>query len=1655
MDSREMETLIQRLVANPHDEEALGYAHHAGTLDPRSYGLLLEQVGQRTPDPTYAAHWFSEAAAVWSTTLGDAHRAAHTLMIALDKDPTHRPSADRLAQLYREKGDQKALVALLERLVKALCPLANEAGDVRDQLLAMHDELGRLWGEPPLSRPERALENWRRLVELDPHNAYAIYAARELLKQQQQFAEAIPYFAMEQALVADPERKLALYRDEADVRRRAGDLAGVTAALLRARELQLEDVGLMQEVGVSVLDRLEAGESVPEAELAQAAGLFVSLAETYDGEYGLSYSVSALRAQPGNDRAMQLADHYAKQLQRTDDIAPQYLAYLQANPNGFMAAEARTHVSVLPPPAPLPATGGALPVDRATPAAAAPMAPSGLPFERPSSVSASPVSQPAERPSASAARRLPDPAPSAEAPAERVSASAASPLVNDLAALLEAAQSEAQKGRKPQAYAKYRDALKMDPGSPEALSWVEEYLRQKRMYADLRDVLLAASRAPSVSAETRKAQLRDVAGLCESQLRDLDTAIAAWKQLCQIDRGDEQARDQLRRLLERGSRWDDLATVLEQEAMSAPESEHKIGAEKKLAALHEQKRKDPIAAAEAWARIAELAPGDEDAVRKAVALYEQGERVDLAAQVIVDNLPSVGDAAPRADLLQKLGELRARFGDHAGSGEAYAEAADASGKADAWELAEKAFLAAGRFTDAANALDRRAELLEGKAQAAVLAQAADVLLLAHDARSAIARLERAAELDPTSDAYAQKLEELLRKEGREADLVAFLSARADRVPDAARRVEVRRAAATLQRTLGDLEGARETLLLLLNDGDDAVALATLVDDATARGDHQEALDLLRRLASATPGTDEKIALTLREGALLAEDLGDSDGAIERYEHVLRALAANCRPAIAAIAAIEEKRGDIARTAAALERELAMLDGDEKLDLARRLGALYEGPLNDPRAAIRALDVVHAADPEDFDALARLERLFESVEDWPRVAALSSMLIEVEGDEEEAARLTLRLARIQADRLGKGDEALATLERLADEGDEACREAYVELGDKLGWSGIVATKLVMWNESGAGPARNAALRAAFERFAAIGRDADAARIALELCRSRAADADLARHLEEIALRAKDLDALAVAHDLLASDLAGAARAAELVRQAEALVGAGVDPLEATRHGEVGLTAAAPADAGPLLERLAALTDAPGHVIDVYERQVGRCRVLADRLAALARAAQVAADLGATERARGFFELALGGGVQEDTIAALNAAAQANDARTGSKALRTILAEALAAGGQGSRDGGRTRSALLRRAASIAKSDLEDAARAFQWLGDAIVTHVDDASLDALEQLGRDTGDLARVEATIGRALDEVFDGPLVRKLLLRRAQLRRGVLGDARGAAADLKKLHDLAPADQDIMNELSGLLLELGDHRGMIQLYEDQILRGRDPALRADLARKVARLWEEELGDAREAADAWRRVLRMKSGDPEATQGLERAKSGKLNRAAPAPAVAPPPLDVAPPEDENTDTTDMGAGAPPAPSTEHAPAVTASIHEALPHDAAAHAPPAYEPPALAPFAAAAPAFDGALAQPSFDAIYAQPAAMSFDASAYAPVEPQAADDDPLARTDGFVQAPETDLMPLAPPALHDADAAAEDDVAELDETDLILETTGKFPTAPQ
>jgi hypothetical protein len=1429
MDPRETEVLVQRLVQNPHDQDAITQAHHAGQSDPKSYALLLEKVGTATSDPAFACHWLTESANVWTTTLGDAHRAARALMIAIDRDPTQPTPAERLAELYREKGDTKALVALLERRAKALSAAAQQDVSLRAQVAAIHEELGQLWAAPPLSQPKKAIESYKRAVEFDETSQFSIYSVRELLKAENRFEEAVPYFELEQRLVNDSERQIALYQDEGDVRKQAGDFAGAAAALRSARKLDGgADASLKQQLATVILERVQAKQAVPEAEQVEGAQLFVELSEEYPGDHGFSYALCALEIDTKNDRAMQLALYYGEQTGRTLEAAGKAASYLKTNPGGAMAAEARKLVSTAAE------EGGD---DSLIDALA--------------------------------------PAPGAD-------------VSDQVQGLVEQAQAMVRKAKKNEAAAKFREVLTLDRSNEDAVAFLEPYLRQTRKFQDLRDVLLNAARDTNADEERRKGYLREVAGLCETQLRDAETATAALKELLAIDVTDDGARSQLKRLLEKAQHWDELALVMAQEAEQVLDVEARISLEKALAKLHESKRKDPIATGEAWARIAALTSGDEEAIITAVGYFEKGERPDLAVVVLTENLPAISDDTQRAELLVKLGTLRQQTGDALGAGEAFAEAATLTKKAEPWESAQKAFVLAEAWDQAATAVDERAQLAtDPNTKAALFFVESGYLSQAGDDASAVLRLEQATELNAQNEEYAAGLEERYRVAERIADLAAYLVRRADKLDDRAARASLRRRTAKIQKEeLTDPDGARATLSELLKDGEDIEALAYLADDAEGRSEFNEAVDYLARLVKATTEPAQKLANMMRQADLTADGLNDVKGAIDLYEQLLLELDPKNDAALVKIAALYEKLDDPKGRAAALERRLAVLtEPEQRLEVAESLAQLYEGRLDDPKAAVRVLDIVRELDPENFDCVQRLCELCEKLEDWPRVAGFLGVLAEVEGDDEEVSKMIRRMAEILHEKVGKSDEALAVLVEIADRGDEPCRQEYVTLGDKLGWKGVVATKLVEWYmEAPVGPPRNNALKGAFERFVSVGREADAAAVAKELARTRGADPDIAKQLEEIAVKLKDLDALGIAHDLMVVELSGPARAEEMVRQAEVLLRADVSIDEALHHGEQALTSVAPSEVEPLLQRLSLLAPDPALAIGIYERQVSRCKAPADKLAALGRAASVAAEHGVYEKARTFFDLALGAGAQDETLALLEDVAIKSDKAKSVETLRRTLADALAAGGQGSRDGGRTRGVLLGRAASLVYRELKDIDKAFSWLGDAIVTHVDDERLEALEALASDVGDSRRAETVLTRALEEVFDGPLVRKLLARRASLRRDKLSDKVGAATDLKRLHDLSPSDTSVMEQLSELYTELADYRGMVQLFEDQILRGKDPSSRAELARKVARLWEEKLDDPREAADAWRRVLRMKSGDPEATEGLERAKQAMLKR---------------------------------------------------------------------------------------------------------------------------------------------------------------------------
>ncbi len=1481
MDQVSLDALVVRLVNDPHDGEALAEAYEIGTLDPKRYAEFLEAVAGKSAEGAIASHWYTEAASVWSTSLDDAPAAARALMKAVDRDPTQDTASDRLAEMYREKGDVKALCALLERRAKALDPLAAGDPALRPMAAAIHRELGRLWREAPLAQQPKAIENYRRAIEFNDQSLSTISTLRELYRADNRARDALPYYEKEQRLLSDPERKVALYLEEAEVRREMGELPAAAQALREARSIEGgTDASLKQQLGAIILERVQLEQPVSVTERAEAVQLFVELAEEFPGEHGYSYSACALELAPEHERAAQLVMFYGAELGQDDDVAPRVAEYLRVNPAGLMSDEAQAFVTRVLGQA---ATDASLAEGRANFAARA-----------------------------IGTGRLSEPTPAAKRAETPVVAHAPEPDSREQSVvmrLLGEGQALARKARKHDAAATYQNVLQHDPTNAEAITFLQSYLRQTRKFKELREMLVNASRGARVEAHTRLEWLREVAALSETQLKDLETAVWAWQQVSALAPDDEQASTQLALLLEKGARWDDLASLLEQRAELITDLEERLVVEKKAAKIHEEKRGDATAAGSVWARIATLAPDDDAAIQTALRHFASAKRADLAAQAITEMVGAVENEKARAALFAKLGALRDELGDAEAAGDAFTEAGSISADPAHYEAAESCYVRAQAWNQAATCVEARLEKATSPTlQAVLLATEAGYLLKAGDRDESLLRLERAVELDPQATEAAAELEAAYRTDNRLEDIVTVLLQRADAVGDLEVKIGLRKRAAAVQRVeLEDVEGSRDTLGLILEDAEDLGVLEQLANDEIEQGNWAEAAQYLHRQVAVQPDITQKTALILREGAILSDQLADPAGATERYELILNQFDSKNQDALQRIADLKVAEQDHVGLAKTLERLLPLVEATEpKLQIANQLADLYEDTLKLPKDAVRLLGVVRQLDAEDFSAIQRLATLSEALGDWNALAEYMIELIEVEGDDEEISQMTRRRAEILNEHLARPDEALSALKKLADAGDEACRVEYIALGDKLGREPDVAQALLDWHRGRApSESRQEALRGAFERFLKAEKTEALLGVAEDLVRSGGATLSIASKLEELATKGQQLGALQLAQQFLVRELSGPSRAEEMVRQAGVLRAAGVPIDQCLEHGEGGLASMGPKDVEPLLERLSEYTESPEQTVDLYEHQVMRCKDPADKLRALARAAAVAARHGQMPRAQQFFEIALGAPLDGEGLEFLVSSATESDRGAGGHAVVSLLARVLSSAGQSARDGGRMRSRFLARAASLAASELKDNAQAFTWMGDALIAHVDDERILAVITLARELGDLKQAEAVLERALQEVFDGPHVRLLLASRARLRRTELDDVAGAGADLKRLHELAPGDQEVSDQLILLYHETHDHAGLVHLYEDLVLRTKDKEQRAQLSRKVANLWESKLADPREAADAWRRVLRLIPNDPEAMAGLEQAKRNMLNPAAAEPMKddefdAAPPLLVSP-----------------------------------------------------------------------------------------------------------------------------------------------------------
>lgn len=273
-------------------------------------------------------------------------------------------------------------------------------------------------------------------------------------------------------------------------------------------------------------------------------------------------------------------------------------------------------------------------------------------------------------------------------------------------------------------------------------------------------------------------------------------------------------------------------------------------------------------------------------------------------------------------------------------------------------------------------------------------------------------LRRAAAVDDLPDAQQievfERLSALLRGQGRHDELEQHLARGMDTLglepkPQARLAAEL----SALISARGEPERAIEVMRRAIsetpeNEGlwSDLVALAR-----QARDKHVEVEALGQWIERC--GDDKQRLTLLRELAVLLEQQGDEEGALERWAAVLQ-LDENDAPAIAALERKAERQGDYETLVKLLARRATLASMvDEMRRIRLRRAAVLEQRLGRPDEACAELEALVTATGDNLSVLRVLADLQERLGAPLRAAALWLRASAVAGNREEAADLSRR------------------------------------------------------------------------------------------------------------------------------------------------------------------------------------------------------------------------------------------------------------------------------------------------------------------------------------------------------------------------------------------------------------------------------------------------------------------------------------------------------------------------------------------------------------------------------------------------------------------------------------------------------------------------
>lgn len=525
----------------------------------------------------------------------------------------------------------------------------------------------------------------------------------------------------------------------------------------------------------------------------------------------------------------------------------------------------------------------------------------------------------------------------------------------------------------------YEKVLELDPTSSDALAALDTLFRTHEKWELLAGVYRRRIELSEDVGELERLY-SELAEVLEVNLSKPEDAILAYQEVLAREPASVRALSALDQLYTKLERWEELASNLEAQLALADSDEEHIALTFRLAALREEKMGQTEIAIEGYRDILERDPAQADAL----AALERLGRAPEFELVIAEILEPLYRANGDYQKLIGVYEVQVR-----------------------------------RAEDPT----RKVELLE--AISSLYEDAAQDLSAAFDT------LARSLAVDPGNEQTLVQLQRLAAATNRYEDLARILSEQAAQVEDPEWKSQLYLSAArVLEESVGDNARAIEVYKLVLSAEPTHLEAAESLERLyQATEQYGEMSVILQRKAEILDDVDAQKAALYRAAALEEEVLGRSDKAILVYEKVLEIDEEDLR-SVDALIGLYLSLSNWRELLSVYNRKADLVfDVDEKKQVLYEVGAVYERELQDVQNAIDTYQKILELDPDDLNALGRLDVLYQTSENWQELLSVLTREAELTADAEEAVGYQYRVAALYESRLEDAARAVELYREL--------------------------------------------------------------------------------------------------------------------------------------------------------------------------------------------------------------------------------------------------------------------------------------------------------------------------------------------------------------------------------------------------------------------------------------------------------------------------------------------------------------------------------------------------------------------------------------------------------------------------------------------------